>query len=65
MSEDEGANCLFRETFEVDAVPGRGGGCEDAWLIGELGRRVVPDAKTVAIVWTPVIEAETRVVGLG
>lgn len=65
MGKDKRGDGLFCKAREVDAVPGGGGGGEDAGFEGESGRGVVADAEAVAVVWAPVVETEAAVVGLG
>ncbi|MCJ1407568.1 hypothetical protein MMC19_001639 [Ptychographa xylographoides] len=50
VGEDQRRSRVGGQTREVDAVPGRDGGGEEARLGAERGRRVVADAEAVAVV---------------
>lgn len=62
MRENKGGLCLLCETGEVDTVPGRSGGGEDAGFVRELWGGVVADAETIAVMRASAVEAETGVV---
>jgi len=60
VGEYQRGGCFGGETREIDAIPGWGGGGEDAGRWTQRGRGVVPYTEAIAVVGSAVIlEEET------
>lgn len=53
VGEEEGGRCLGRYPRQVDTIPCWNRGCEYARLRAKGGRRVVSNAKAIAVVRAP------------